>query len=173
MRKSLITTCLVAGLGVLAAGQLGLNQIAGEPLATPATLAAPDRSAITASMRAEAVAAYANASQSEAAADVFAVPPVAVSNLGVRSTGDDLVGPPLAETAANRPESDRKPVSPRDKMSGPVAALAATGGNGMVEIIARYDVQPELFDDEYVAELGGKVTRRYATLDMRAITIPA
>lgn len=85
----------------------------------------------------------------------------------------ELVGPPATQSHANADVDTPKARTPRSKMSGPVAALAAAGGPGMVEIVARYDDRPELFDDEYVASLGGKVTRAYATLDMRAISIPA
>jgi serine protease AprX len=63
-------------------------------------------------------------------------------------------------------------IAPRDKMSSAVAALAAAGGPGDVELVVRYDEHPELFDDEYVADLGGEVTRVYEVLDMRGITIP-
>ena len=85
--------------------------------------------------------------------------------------GND-VGPPRAGESAD--EAPKKPGKklPRDKMSGPVAALAAAG-SGMAEIVVRYDQHPELFDDERVAELGGQVTRSYEHLSMRAITIPA
>ncbi len=90
----------------------------------------------------------------------------------------DFVGPPAAlaasETARDEQvEDDASPASPRDKMSGPVAALAAIGGPGLVDIVVRYDEHPALFDDEYVASLGGEVVRRYQTLEMRAIRIPA
>jgi len=85
---------------------------------------------------------------------------------------DDRVGPPSPSASEDdAPETSAK-IAPRDKMSGPVAALAAAG-SGMAEIVVRYDQHPELFDDERVAELGGKVTRSYEHLDMRAITIPA
>ncbi len=89
------------------------------------------------------------------------------------SAADSLVGPVLGANAAGSSEESPAARAPRSKMSGPVAALAAAGGPGMVEIVARYSDRPELFDDEYVASLGGKVTRAYATLDMRAISIPA
>lgn len=85
---------------------------------------------------------------------------------------EEVVGP-MPAPDADAPSDESVSRSPHSKMSGPVAALAAAGGNGLVEIIARYDERPELFDDEYVASLGGEVTRSYATLDMRAISIPA
>ncbi len=64
-------------------------------------------------------------------------------------------------------------IAPRAKMSGPVAAIAAAGGDDSVQIIVRYDQHPELFDDERVARLGGEVTRRYEALSMRVVRIPA
>ncbi len=89
----------------------------------------------------------------------------------------DFVGPPLASAATDSGQAeeaeDTAPRSPRDKMSGPVAALAAAGGPGLVDIVVRYDEHPAMFDDEYVASLGGTVVRRYQTLEMRAIRIPA
>lgn len=85
----------------------------------------------------------------------------------------DPTGAPQASVPSSDPSDASTKASPRDKMSGPVAALAAAGGPGMVEIVVRYDQHPHLFDDEKVTELGGEVTRSYATLDMRAITIPA
>lgn len=85
---------------------------------------------------------------------------------------DDRVGPPRAGESEDETPKGAAKRSPRDKMSGPVAALAASG-SGMAEIVVRYDQHPELFDDERVADLGGKVTRSYEHLDMRAITIPA
>ncbi len=77
----------------------------------------------------------------------------------------------VAATPAAKKASPKK--TPRDKMSGPVAALAAAGGPALVEIVVRYADQPAMFDDEYVASLGGEVTRSYKTFDMRAIRIPA
>ncbi|MGB5257086.1 MAG: S8 family peptidase, partial [Woeseiaceae bacterium] len=84
----------------------------------------------------------------------------------------DQFGPPRAEETDDELSEDTAKRSPQDKMSGPVAALAASGA-GMAEIVVRYDQHPELFDDERVADLGGEVTRSYEHLDMRAITIPA
>lgn len=85
---------------------------------------------------------------------------------------NNQVGPPRANEAADKAPGKQENKAPRDKMSGPVAALAAAG-TGIAEIVVRYDQHPELFDDERVAELGGEVTRTYEHLDMRAITIPA
>ena len=75
---------------------------------------------------------------------------------------------PRADAAPDRP----RPVTPQDKMSGPVAALLAAGGNGDAELVVRYSERPELFDDELVAELGGEVLRSYDHLEMRAIRLP-
>lgn len=83
------------------------------------------------------------------------------------------MGPPdLHDVADENSESPAKTAA-ADKMSGPVAALAAAGGPDIAEIVVRYDQHPELFDDERVAALGGEVTRSYAHLDMRAIRMPA
>jgi serine protease AprX len=89
-----------------------------------------------------------------------------------------LMGPPQdADVSASAEISDNsaqtsKPVAPHDKMSGPVAALIASGASGAAELVVRYDQRPELFDDELVAELGGVVVRSYEHLDMRAIRLP-
>lgn len=90
----------------------------------------------------------------------------------------DFVGPPQSAFQAATPATDiadvaSTPVAPRDKMSGPVAALLAAGATGDIELVVRYDQRPELFDDERVAELGGEVMRSYKHLDMRAIRLPA
>ncbi|MGI9233905.1 MAG: S8 family peptidase, partial [Woeseiaceae bacterium] len=85
---------------------------------------------------------------------------------------DSQFGPPVADNVDDDAQERKTPRAPRDKMSGPVAALAAAG-SGMADIVVRYDQHPALFDDERVAELGGSVTRTYEHLDMRAITIPA
>ena len=84
------------------------------------------------------------------------------------------LGPPRARTRTAEIDAAKAAakVAPRDKMSGPVAALAASG-TGIAEIVVRYDQHPELFDDERVKELGGEVVRSYAHLDMRAIRVPA
>ena len=86
----------------------------------------------------------------------------------------EVVGPPRNTQPAGDDTTPPKAArQPHEKMSGPVAALAANGGSGMVEIVVRYTEFPALFDDEFVATLGGEVTRSYKTLDMRAIRIPA
>ncbi|MEO0345148.1 MAG: S8 family peptidase [Pseudomonadota bacterium] len=64
-------------------------------------------------------------------------------------------------------------VDPASKMSGRLAALAATGGNAPVEVVVSYADHPELFDDARVAELGGEILRSYNNLDVRAIRLPA
>ena len=68
--------------------------------------------------------------------------------------------------------SEQSASRPRDKMSGPVAALFDSGATGDAELVVRYDERPQLFDDEYVAQLGGEVIRSYENFDMRAIRLP-
>ncbi|MEO0573987.1 MAG: S8 family peptidase [Pseudomonadota bacterium] len=77
--------------------------------------------------------------------------------------------------AASTRRSDKRAerVLPTDKISAPVAAAIAAGGTGPVDLIVDYAQQPELFDDEYIAELGGEVTRSFDGLGMRAIRLPA
>ncbi|MEL7186911.1 MAG: hypothetical protein AAFN50_10840, partial [Pseudomonadota bacterium] len=86
-----------------------------------------------------------------------------------------LSGPPAAAQGfdtSNPDDTERNHSEPRNKMSGPVAALLASGASGDAELVVRYDQHPQLFDDEFVAELGGEVTRSYEHLDMRAIRVP-
>jgi serine protease AprX len=92
-----------------------------------------------------------------------------------QSSAETAVATRLAGTAQTPPERDevRTSRAAREKMSGPVAELAAAGGSGDTEIIVRYNEHPELFDDELVASIGGEVTRRYSGLQMRAVRIPA
>lgn len=78
----------------------------------------------------------------------------------------------LAQSPDQKDRQASRTIAPRDKMSGAVAALLAAGGNGDAELVVRYDQQPELFDDELVADLGGEVIRSYEHLDMRAIRLP-
>ncbi len=85
----------------------------------------------------------------------------------VNAASADIVSMPDAV------ENDTRAISPRDKMSGPVAALAELGGPAPVDIVVRYDRYPELFDDERIESLGGNVLRSYTALEMRAIRIPA
>ena len=59
------------------------------------------------------------------------------------------------------------------KMSGPVAALAAQGGNTPAEIIVSYADHPQLFEADRVESLGGEVVRRYTSFDMMAVRLPA
>tara|TARA_R110002096_G_scaffold23031_2_gene73517 strand:- start:3305 stop:5302 length:1998 start_codon:yes stop_codon:yes gene_type:complete len=89
----------------------------------------------------------------------------------------DFVGPSQFAFPATKPDADTidrnaTSAAPRDKLSGPVAALLAAGATGDIELVVRYDQRPELFDDERVAELGGTVTRSYEHLDMRAVRLP-
>ncbi len=76
-----------------------------------------------------------------------------------------------AKTAA--PLATSIPAAARAKMSGPVAALAARGGDEPAEIVVSYAEYPELFEDSRVAALGGEVVRRFGTLDMMAVRLPA
>ncbi len=88
-------------------------------------------------------------------------------------TGPVYAPGPAISGQGTAPATDTpRTVAPRDKMSGPVAALLAAGGNGEAELVVRYSERPELFDDELVAELGGEVVRSYDHLDMRAIRLP-
>ena len=90
------------------------------------------------------------------------------------AVSNNFVGPRPKSLVDDEADSPRKAARlPRDKMSGPVAALAAAGGRQEVDIVVRYTEYPELFDDDYVRELGGEVTRVYQTLDMRAVRISA
>ena len=59
------------------------------------------------------------------------------------------------------------------KMSAPVVALARAGGPEAVDLIVKYDSNPELFEADRVESLGGVVTRDYKSLKMRAISVPA
>ncbi|MDJ0748154.1 MAG: S8 family serine peptidase [Woeseiaceae bacterium] len=101
------------------------------------------------------------------------------------SAASQAVEPPLAGTMlaerrlptpqaarSGTSEAESHTVTPREKMSGPVAALLAAGGNGSAELVVRYSERPELFDDELVAELGGEVLRHYDHLEMRAVRLP-
>ena len=79
---------------------------------------------------------------------------------------------PTKATPSKATSDEPRPTTPREKMSGPVAALLAAGGNGDAELVVRYSERPELFDDELVAELGGEVVRSYDHLEMRAVRLP-
>ena len=75
--------------------------------------------------------------------------------------------------AAPEARATAVPAAARAKMSGPVAALAARGGEQPAEIVVTYDDYPELFEDNRIAALGGEVLRRFDTLDMMAVRLPA
>ena len=60
----------------------------------------------------------------------------------------------------------------RGKMSPPLRELAASGGYEMVDIIVSLRTRPDLFERDVLANAGGVVTRRYDSLNMRAIRIP-
>ena len=139
-----------------------------------ASVGTPDSAAAVASRRAAAT----EATTQEAGELPVAIAPELLPIAGVDTTfsaAADVADRSRARTAPPASGSDNGPPvrSPRDKMSGPVAALAAAGGPGLVDIVVRYAEQPALFDDEYVSALGGEVIRSYETLDMRAIRIPA
>lgn len=65
------------------------------------------------------------------------------------------------------------PAVARAKMSAPVAALAESGSDELVDLIVSYETHPELFEADRVESLGGVVTRNYKSMKMRAIRIPA
>lgn len=113
-----------------------------------------------------------------AASAKLADQPLQMSTEAALSVAPDFVGPSHSAFVTPGLESgpagqDASAITPRDKLSGPVAALLAAGATGDIELVVRYDQRPELFDDERVAELGGTVTRSYEHLDMRAIRLPA
>ncbi len=95
-------------------------------------------------------------------------PSVSVYSVDMPGLSTSSPAPAASERAAEKAK-----VSPREKMSGPVAALAAAGGSQHVEIVVRYEQHPELFDDEVIASLGGEVVRGYNNFDLRAIRLPA
>ncbi len=61
----------------------------------------------------------------------------------------------------------------RSKMSGPVAALAAVGGDQPADLIVAYADHPELFEDGRIESLGGEILRHYEVLKLLAIRLPA
>ncbi|MEO0615336.1 MAG: S8 family peptidase [Pseudomonadota bacterium] len=81
--------------------------------------------------------------------------------------------PSLAQRATTDAQRERSDIDPASKMSGRLAALAASGGDTPVEVVVSYADHPELFDDARVAELGGEIVRSYTNLDVRAIRLPA
>ena len=117
--------------------------------------------------------------------------PVHVQNLGEYSVpagasaapngGDNFQASVSSATLANPGKQDPRQADRQSsdadramaKMSGRVAALAAMGGSGLVDIVVRYDDHPALFDDAIVAELGGEVMRGFNNFAMRAIRLPA
>ncbi len=99
----------------------------------------------------------------------------AVPAIEYSTTSDEMrESEPVRDASTTDEESDTESAKdPRDKMSDSVAALAADGGNGLVDIVVRYDQHPAMFDDDVVADLGGVVLRNYKSLEMRAIRLPA
>ncbi len=130
---------------------------AGAPESSPSTVAKPRKGRVYESSIPEEIVGP-------------AVPAIEYS-----STADDKHGTgPARDTSKTDAESDTESArNPRDKMSDSVAALAAAGGHGLVDIVVRYDQHPEMFDDDVVADLGGVVVRSYQSLEMRAIRLPA
>ena len=61
----------------------------------------------------------------------------------------------------------------RSKMSGPVAALAAVGGDQPADLIVAYADHPELFENGRIESLGGEILRHYEVLKLLAIRLPA
>lgn len=59
------------------------------------------------------------------------------------------------------------------KMSSQVAALAAAGDDGLVELIVSYKEYPHLFEDGRIESLGGEVVRRYTVIEQLAVRLPA
>ena len=88
------------------------------------------------------------------------------AGLPVQSVGDTATDEP-------REEQERKERIARSKMSGPVAALAMTGGATPTEIIVSYANHPELAEDDRIASLGGEIVRHYEVFQLLAIRIPA
>ncbi len=70
----------------------------------------------------------------------------------------DLVGPPASSDDGETDAASEEQAA-RDKMSAPLAAIAAAGGDEFVEIIVNYRTHPELSEDERIKGLGGTVTR--------------
>ena len=105
---------------------------------------------------------YAELLQTPAAIGAAVTQTAAAGPAGARHDG---------ETAEARASSI--PSAARAKMSGPVAALAARGGEQPAEIVVTYDKYPELFENSRIAALGGEVLRRFETLDMMAVRLPA
>lgn len=107
----------------------------------------------------------------------------ATQDLVSASVQQDYVGPlpvvantrsePAADDESAQDEQASLPAAAAAKMSGAVQRLARQGGNGPAEIIVSYAEYPELFEAGRVESLGGEVVRRYESLDMLAVSIPA
>lgn len=87
-------------------------------------------------------------------------------------SAEPVIAEPGSRTESAMTPAERAALA-ESKMSGPIAALAAAGGDGLVDVVVRYDTQPELFDDERIAELGGEVIRSFDAFEMRAVRLPA
>ncbi len=87
-------------------------------------------------------------------------------------TGLALPGARNAQTAETDKVAERRRKA-RAKMSGPVAALAMTGGQQPADLIVSYDTHPELFEDGRIESLGGEIIRHYEVLKLLAVRLPA
>ena len=107
------------------------------------------------------------------------IPEVAVATAAAVTA--PLVGPPATGQAGATADEEQDvspagtsiPAAARAKMSGAVLRLAQLGGDGPAEIIVSYEEYPELFEAGRVEALGGEVVRRYESLDMLAVNLPA
>ena len=81
-------------------------------------------------------------------------------------------GRAIESRTVERPNRDAQAAAVA-KMSAQVAALAAAGGDGLVELIVSYDEYPALFEDGRIESLGGEVVRRYTVIEQLAVRLPA
>ncbi len=172
MAMSRIIKSAIALTGLLAVGLATSDRFASEHV----VLGALDATVTSQSSGVEALAQATLHSEALHAQSAVAVDIAAPATFAAGASDSQMASLPSAESArrsANSSASAPSDVEPASKMSGRVAAIAAAGGNQPVEIIVRYEDQPELFDDARVAALGGEVVRGYDSLAMRAIRIPA
>lgn len=172
MKNTVRTLCVAAAISVVMIAQLSDQSSADH------WFASSDAGVVPSTATAAVAAGNRDTSREDQASIVLStadavtwMPEVDRNALVVQIDGP--MGPAQDDARVSELEKSPAKTAPRDKMSGPVAALAAAGGTGIAEIVVRFDQHPELFDDERVEELGGEVTRRYEHLDMRAIRIPA
>ncbi|MFK8054456.1 MAG: S8 family peptidase [Woeseiaceae bacterium] len=112
-------------------------------------------------------------SQSESAADMGNM--ILPANAGVAIVDSNSLTSVNASAERQKSELSKaeKQAIASAKMSGPVAAIVASGTDGLVDIVVRYESQPALFDDANVEALGGEVVRGYDSFAMRALRLPA